>query len=167
MDVKLFIMAYSSLTCSHTLQISSPWKPPATIKFSLMAIVLICTLESDWGKNPGRFCKNISNLSRLVLNANFSSKKTRKIENERLYFILVNQVTTYQSWLNWFCYIEYFFAPPEHRGPMHYWIVLHKVYIILRCSPQQIPQLHKKKKPKSIATSVLHLIIQENKLNWN
>lgn len=46
-------MVYKSL---HTLQISSPWKPPATIKFSLTVIVLIWTLDNDWDKTPGRFC---------------------------------------------------------------------------------------------------------------
>lgn len=45
----------------HTLQISSPWKPPATIKPSLTAMVLICTRESGCANNPGFFCTSASN----------------------------------------------------------------------------------------------------------
>lgn len=55
----------------RTLQISSPWKPPATIKFSLTVIVLICTLESDCPKDPGHFC--MRNQSRFSLQ--FSSEQ--------------------------------------------------------------------------------------------
>lgn len=40
-----------------TLQISSPWNPPATIKSSLTAMVLIWTLDRGCDNNPGCFCR--------------------------------------------------------------------------------------------------------------
>lgn len=41
----------------HTLQISSPWKPPAAITLSFTTMVLISTLDSDWADESGCFCK--------------------------------------------------------------------------------------------------------------
>ena len=68
-------MAYKNL---HTLQISSPWNPPATIKFSFTVIVLICTLDNDWDESPGRFCSRdhqdgpiISKVTNLLSKQNF------------------------------------------------------------------------------------------------
>ena len=40
-----------------TLQRSSPLNPPATSRLCLTAIVLICTRERDWPKDPGYVCK--------------------------------------------------------------------------------------------------------------
>lgn len=39
----------------QTLQISSPWKPPATRKLSLTASVLICVWENPSNKLPACF----------------------------------------------------------------------------------------------------------------
>lgn len=45
----------------NTLQRSSPWNPPATIKSSLTAIVLIWTLDRVCDNSPGCSCKILSN----------------------------------------------------------------------------------------------------------
>lgn len=54
---QVFVLQSCSL---YTLQISSPWKPPATKRLSLTAMVLIWTLDTVWSKDPGYFWKSIS-----------------------------------------------------------------------------------------------------------
>ena len=116
-------------TQSHTLHISSPWNPPATRKFSLTAMVLICTLESDWDNNPGCLCDQKD--SKLV--QNHKTLGTLSYKNQGS--ILIKEVTDYQGGNDRFSNIEHFFAPPQQWGPMHDRIVLHQVYIMLWCCP--------------------------------
>lgn len=113
----------------NTLQISSPWKPPATIKLSLTLIVLIWTLERGSAKHPGYFCKDIVAL------------KTEKIQSDCSLSILISGNKDYQCRYDRFSYIKHFFTPPKHGGPVHHRVVLHQVYIMFRGCPQKIPQL--------------------------
>lgn len=46
-----------------TLQTTSPWKPPATIRLSFTVMVLIWTRESVWAIDPGYCCRKTTTMS--------------------------------------------------------------------------------------------------------
>lgn len=79
----------------------------------------------------------------LIINLCNENKKS-------MVFIYTNIITRviHLWWCNMSRNIKYFWTFASQRGPMHYWKLWNKVYIMLWCSPYQIPQLHNHLKNK-------------------